>query len=271
MDMKKKILLSMILLALCLIQASADTYYYRILLSPKNGDFVRWSNYIDVGSTRYDDQQKKYVYVNGLRDLIYGNAVTDEKGVTYTLPQKANNEVDLDGIRGIMFANGKGRYDNDQSNILEGDEFDTWTEIRTHIKYLGLREYKCNTYTNSGYFMDMYNVEELELPKDGMTVGNGDEDCVYYFANARKLKKITIKSDDKKDPVDITNNAVTDKVLRNSVGKFMFSNCWALSPKYINRLIKDVTEIKDNAFFANDGDRDKLAANNMGLLRYPTQ
>ena len=32
MDMKKKILLSMILLALCLIQASADTYYFKINL-----------------------------------------------------------------------------------------------------------------------------------------------------------------------------------------------------------------------------------------------
>nr|WP_294741151.1 leucine-rich repeat domain-containing protein [Prevotella sp.] len=43
----------------------------------------------------------------------------------------------------------------------------------------------------------------------------------------------------------------------------MFANCWALSPKYINRLIRDVTEIKDNAFFANDDDRDRLAVNNI--------
>ena len=35
----------------------------------------------------------------------------------------------------------------------------------------------------------------------------------------------------------------------------MFSNCCSLSTKYINRLIKNVTEIKDNAFYANDDNR----------------
>lgn len=39
------------------------------------------------------------------------------------------------------------------------------------------------------------------------------------------------------------------------VGKFMFSNCYGLSTKYINRLIKDVKEIKDNAFYADEGNR----------------
>lgn len=39
----------------------------------------------------------------------------------------------------------------------------------------------------------------------------------------------------------------------------MFANCWALSTKYINRLIKDVTEIKDNAFFADDDNRKDLS------------
>ena len=38
MDMKKKILLSMILLALCLIQASAYPYYYKIRLYNENGE-----------------------------------------------------------------------------------------------------------------------------------------------------------------------------------------------------------------------------------------
>lgn len=35
----------------------------------------------------------------------------------------------------------------------------------------------------------------------------------------------------------------------------MFSNCFNLSTKYINRLIRDVTEIKDNAFYADGGNR----------------
>ena len=255
MDMKKRILLSMILLALCLIQASAN-YYYKIRLYD-NGKLGDWSKYIEVKSREVEP--KKYVYDYGLRWLIDGKTVTDEGGKQYTLPNG-----DLDKIWGIVFANGKGSGKSEELNIIEGfDEYEAWKQIRTHIKYLGLREYKLDTYTDQGYLMEMHNVEELELPKDGMKVGNGDDDCQYYFANARKLKKITISIDGNKDPVDITDDAVKDKKLLNIVGKFMFSNCWALSPKYINRLIKDVTEIKDNAFFANDGDRNKLADNNM--------
>lgn len=109
--------------------------------------------------------------------------------------------------------------------------------------------------------MDMFNVEKLELPKDGMTVGDVDDDCQYYFSNAHNLKEITIQSDG--NTVDITDYA--GKVLQNSVGQYMFSNCWNLSPKYINRLIKDVEEIKRNAFFTNDDDRDKLAYNKMAI------
>lgn len=257
MDMKK-ILLSMILLALCLIQASAN-YYYKIRLYDEEGKLGDWSDYIEVKSREVEP--KKYVYDYGLRWLINGETVTDGNK-EYKLPQNA-----LDRIWGIVFANGKGSGKSKDLNIIEGDdEYDAWTKIRSHIKYLGLREYKLDTYTDQGYFMDMFNVEELELPKDGMKVGNGNDDCLYYFANAHNLKKITICIDDKKDPVEIveiTDNKVKDKVLLNRVGKFMFSNCWALSSQYINRLIKNVEEIKDNAFFANDEDRDKLAGNNI--------
>ena len=254
MDMKK-ILLSMILLALCLIQASADDYYFKIQLSNENGQPGKWSNYIDVS---FND--KDSVYVNGLRDLINGKTVTDEDNKQYKLPKNANNKVDTCRIWGIAFANGIGRTKtSEQSNIMEGDEYKAWKEICTYIKYLGLREYKLYTHTNSGYFMDMHNVEELELPKDGKTVGDGDEDCQYYFANAEKLKKITIWSDDKRAPVDITDDEVKDKKLLNRVGKYMFSNCYSLSTKYINRLIKNVSEIKDNAFRADKGNRDKFS------------
>ena len=251
----KKILLSMILLALCLIQASADDYFYRIRLYNNNGQLEEWSNYIEVS---YDDQQK--VYNNGLRDLINGKTVTDEDNKKYKLPKNANNEVDTCKIWGIAFANGKGRTKtSEQSNIMEGDEYEAWKKIRTYIKYLRLREYNLYTHTNSGYFMDMHNVEELELPKDGQTVGNGDEDCQYYFANAEKLKKITIWSDDKNDAVDITDDAVKGKTLLNIVGKYMFSNCYSLSTKYINRLIKNVSEIKNNAFSVDKENRGKFS------------
>ena len=247
MDMKKNILLSMILLALCLIQASADTYYFKIQLSNEKGEPEGWSNYIVVS---HDEKQGDWV--NGLRELVAGKTVKDEDNKEYTL-LNANHEVDLNRIYGIEFANGKGRGKGGDLKIMEGGEFPAWEQIRTHIKYLDLHEYKLDTYTNSGYFMNMFKVKELELPKDGMNVGNGDEDCQLYFANAGNLKKITI------DYVDMTDDAVKGKFLLDRVGKFMFSNCYGLSTKYINRLIKDVTEIKDNAFRADEGNRDKFS------------
>ena len=272
MDMKKNILLSMILLALCLIQASADNYYYKIRLSNEKGDPEAWSNYIEVS---YDNQN--HVYVNGLKDLIDGKTVTDESKGKYSLP-KADNKVDLDRIYGIVFANGKGRVKSEQSNILEGDEYEkAWTQIREHIKYLDLREYQRDIYTDMGYFMNMFKLEKLELPKYGMKVGNGDKDCQYYFANAGQLKEITIWSDEKNAPVDITDDAVKDKkILLDRVGNFMFSNCCGLSTKYINRLIKNVTEIKANAFRADEGNRDKfdkfsdLVADNKMAIEIPS-
>lgn len=254
MDMKKKILLSMILLALCLIQASADNYYYKIRLSKENGELEGWSNYIEVS---YDDQQQ--VYHNGLRDLINGKAVKDEGNKEYTLPKNANNAVDQTRIWGIVFANGKGRGIGAQEKILEGDEFTAWTEIREHIKYLELREYELTTHTGDGYFMNMHNVEKLELPQGGMNVGDGDKHCNMYFANAEKLKEITIWNGNA--AVDITDDRANNKTLLNRVGKYMFSNCYNLSTKYINRLIRDVnTEIKDYAFKVDDGNRDKSSA-----------
>ena len=261
MDMKKKLLLSMILLALCLIQASADTYYFKIRLYNEKGELERWSKYISVEAKSHGviDGVEKYEYPNGLRTLLNGGTVTDDENPknTYTLPKNANNEVNLDRIYGIVFANGKGRGLSEQQNIMEGDEYKAWEQIRGHIKYLELRDYIRDSYNDDSYFMYMDNVEELELPKNGMKVGIEDNDGIRYFANAHKLKKITIWTGEKQ--VDITDNTVTNKPLLNRVGKFMFANCWALSTKYINRLIKDVTEIKDNAFFADDDNRKDLS------------
>lgn len=264
----------MILLALCLIQASADTYYFRIQLTNENGQPGEWSKYIKVDAVPDEidvNGKTKYKYPNGLRTLLNGGTVTDEnKEKSYTLPKTADNKVDTVKIYGIAFANGKGRYNNAQESIMEGDEYKAWKELRKHIKYLGLCEYKHATHTNNGYFMDMFNLEELELPKDGMTVGNGEDDCNYYFANALKLKKITILSGEKQ--VDITDDAVKDKTLLNIVGKYMFSNCYSLSTKYINRLIRDVTKIKNNAFRADEGNRDKFSdeADNKMAIEIPS-
>lgn len=247
----------MILLALCLIQASADNYYYKVKYYNENGTLRNWTGYIEVKEKKeVIDGNQKTVYVNGLRDLINGEVVKDENDVEYTLPKDANNKGDMDKIYGIVFANGEGRYQNGQLNILEGDEWNAWKEIRSHIKQLELREYKLDTYNNSGYFMDMHKLEKLELPKDGMKVGNGDDDGQYYFANAEQLKTIFIYSDKHQDDkVEITDDAVKDRPLLNIVGKYMFSNCYSLSTKYINRLIKDVREIKDNAFCVDDDNR----------------
>lgn len=46
----KKILLSMILLALCLIQASAGTYYFKIKYYKADGTLRTWSGYIAVAA-----------------------------------------------------------------------------------------------------------------------------------------------------------------------------------------------------------------------------
>ena len=273
MDMKKKLLLSMILLALCLIQASADTYYFKIRLYNEKGELERWSKYISVEAKSLGviDGVEKYEYPNGLRTLLNGGTVKDNENPknTYTLPKKGD-KVDLDRIYGIVFANGKGRGLSEQQNIMEGDEYKAWEQIRGHIKYLELREYIRDSYNDDSYFMYMDNVEELELPKNGMKVGIEDNDGIRYFANAHKLKKITIWTGEKQ--VDITDNTVTNKQLLNRVGKFMFSNCWALSTKYINRLIKDVTEIRDNAFFADDDNRKFLSdgADNKMAIEIPS-
>ena len=237
----------MILLALCLIQASADTYYYKIKLYNNNGGLEGWSKYIKVSHS-----QQQGDWVNGLRDLIAGNIVKDEENNEYQLPITSDGNVDLDRIWGIVFANGKGREINEDLKIMEGGEFAAWVQIRGHIKYLELREYELATYTGESYFADMHNVEKLELPECGMTVGDGVNKM--YFSNADNLKEITIWNGSAS--VDITNYAGT--VLQNSVGEYMFSNCFNLSTKYINRLIRDVTEIKANAFYADGGNRPKF-------------
>ena len=246
----------MILLALCLIQASADTYYFKICFSNDKGGEGRWTSYIPVG----EDDDNDGVYENGLRILLNGGTVNDEYNVPETLPKTADNEVDWDEIYGIELANGQGTGKSDKVNILPGDEYKAWTQIREHIKYLELRKYKLNTYTGDYYFANMHKVEKLELPEGGMTVGDGVNNM--YFANADNLKEILIWSDkkgEKGDKVDITDDTVKEKKLLNIVGKGMFSNCYSLSTKYINRLIKDVTEIKDSAFYAGDENRDKFS------------
>lgn len=215
----------MILLALCLIQASADTYYFKIRLSNENGNPGNWSKYIQVDAIpdQVVDGKQTYKYPNGLRTLLNGGKVKDEgdgngQGIKeYELPRKANNnEVDKDRIYGIVFANQKGRKKGTQEQILEGDEFTAWTEIREHIKYLELREYELTTHTGDGYFMNMHNVEKLELPQGGMNVGDGDKHCNMYFANADKLKEITIWNGNA--AVDITDDRANNKTLLNRVG-----------------------------------------------------
>lgn len=246
--MKKRVLLSSVLLILCLIQAVATSSYYKIRLINDDGSLGGWSPYIEV---RYDNVSGKWL--NGLRIYLAGDPVTDENGNEHTLPGKNPSK-----IWGIVFANEKGRgKGTGYENILEGGEYTAWKEIRKHIKYLELREYVRDQYTNEGYFMDMINLEELELPKNGMNVGVEESHCRYYFANAGNLKKITIY-DENAGKVDINDASVKDKKLLNRVGSYMFANCYSLPTKYINRLIKDATEIRNNAFFADDGNRDKF-------------
>lgn len=244
--MKKRVLLSSVLLILCLIQAVAGSYYYKIKLINADGSLRSWSSYIEV---KYDDSSQKWV--NGLEIFLAGGEVTDEGGAKYTLPDK-----DPSKIWGIVFASEMGRGKGNHENILEGGEYDEWKKIRGHIKYLELRDYVREKYTDQWYFMNMHKLEKLELPKSGMNVGGEVNDCNMYFANADNLKEITIYNG--KDPVDITDKSVEGKKLLNMVGPYMFANCYSLPTKYINRLIKDATEIRNNAFYADNDNRDKF-------------
>lgn len=245
--MKKRVLLSSVLLILCLIQAVASSYYYKIKLIDDNGNPGSWSSYIEV---RYDNVSK--TWLNGPKSFLEGKTVKDEDQKEYTLPDK-----DPSKIWGMVFANEKGRNKGTYENILEDqNEYNAWTKIREHIKYLELRDYVRDTYTDNGYFMNMHKLEKLELPKSGMNVGGGVNDCNMYFANADCLKEITIYNG--KDPVDITDASVQGNKLLNRVGPYMFANCYSLPTKYINRLIKDATEIRNNAFYADDGNRGKF-------------
>lgn len=247
--MKKRVLLSSVLLILCLIQAAASSYYYKIKLINADGTLGKWSKYIEV---RYDNVSM--TWLNGPKSFLEGKTVIDEEGYSHTLPNS-----DPKRIWGMVFANEKGRNKGTYENILEDkSEYNAWTEIRKHIKYLELREYVRSKYTDSGYFMDMFNLETLELPKSGMTVGEGGSDCEYYFANAGNLKQITIYDDAARDTFDITAASVKDKQLLNKVGPYMFANCYSLPTRYINRLIKNATEIRDNAFRADEGNRGKF-------------
>lgn len=245
--MKKRVLLSSVLLILCLIQAVAGSYYYKIKLINADGSLGSWSSYIEVSYDNVSDTWR-----NGLKIFLAGDEVTDERGNKYTLPDK-----DPSKIWGIVFANEKGKNKGGTYEpILEGGEYGEWEKIRKHIKYLELRDYVRDTYTDKGYFMDMFNLKKLELPKSGMNVGGEVNDCNMYFANADSLKEITIYNG--KDPVDITDASVKDKQLLNRVGPYMFANCYSLPTKYINRLIKNATEIRNNAFYADNGNRDKF-------------
>lgn len=248
--MKKRVLLSSVLLILCLIQAAAaGSYYYKIRLINADGSLGGWSPYIEV---YYDDSKK--TYINALTKYLAGEKVIGEDQKEYILPDK-----DASKIWGIVFANERGRNKGGlNENILEDQrEYDeAWTKIREHIKYLELRDYVREKYTDQWYFMNMHKLEKLELPKSGMNVGGEVNDCNMYFANADSLKEITIYNG--KDPVDITDASVKDKQLLNRVGPYMFANCYSLPTKYINRLIKDATEIRDNAFRADEGNRGKF-------------
>ena len=249
--MKKRVLLSSVLLILCLIQAAAaGSYYYKIKLINADGSLGGWSPYIEV---RYDNVSR--TYINGPKSFLEGKTVIDEDGKPHTLPNS-----DPSKIWGMVFANEKGRNKGElNENILEDkSEYDAWTKIREHIKYLELREYVRTQYTDQGYFMNMHKLETLELPKSGMNVGGGELDCQYYFANADNLKQITIYDDNARDTFDITAASVEGKQLLNRVGPYMFSNCYSLPTKYINRLIKNATEIRNNAFYADNGNRDKF-------------
>lgn len=75
---------------------------------------------------------------------------------------------------------------------------------------------------------------------------------IYIYSKKGENDKVDITD-------DTTDEEVAAKSLLNIVGIKMFANCFSLSTKYINRLIRNVTEIKANAFYADDGNRGKFS------------
>lgn len=250
LKMKRPVLLLLlgVLMCLPLTEAKAN-YYYKVQLQKVDGTGNKtWSDWIYSESYGPGATENNNGWKNSLKRLVNGETVIDASKKNISL-KDGNTEYK---IVGLSF---KGQA-ADNYNILDGGDYDSFKKIREHIKYLELREYVRDKYTNSGYFMDMHKLEKLELPKSGMNVGGEVNDCNMYFANADSLKEITIYNG--KDPVDITDASVKDKQLLNRVGPYMFANCYSLPTKYINRLIKDATEIRNNAFFADNGNRGKF-------------
>ena len=249
LKMKRPVLLLLlgVLMCLPLTEAKAN-YYYKVQLQKADGTGAKsWSAWIYSESYGQNASENADGWKNSLKRLVNGETVEDSLSHKISL----NDGTTVYKVVGLSF---KGRKE-DNYNILDGGDYDSFKEICGHIKYLELREYVRDQYTDKGYFMDMHKLETLELPKSGMNVGGGELDCQYYFANADNLKQITIYDDNAGKAVDITDASVKDKKLLNKVGPYMFANCYNLPTRYINRLIKDATEIRDNAFRADDGNR----------------
>lgn len=253
LKMKRPVLLLLLGVLMCLPLAEANAnYYYKVQRQNIDGTGDKtWSDWIYSESFGQGAAENANGWKNSLKRLVNGEKVVDALSNEIYLKE---NGTTVYKVVGMAF---KGRKE-DNYNILEADDYDSFKEIREHIKYLELREYVRDKYTDEGYFMDMFNLETLELPKSGMNVGEGETHCKWYFANAGNLKTIKIYDDNAGKAFDITDASVKDKKLLNRVGPYMFSNCYSLPTKYINRLIKHATEIRDNAFRADEDNRGKF-------------
>lgn len=213
LKMKRPVLLLLlgVLMCLPLTEAKAN-YYYKVQLQKADGTVGEWSNWIYSESFGKDDPRNTDGWRNSLKRLVKGETVDDERSNKISL-KDGNTEYK---IVGLSF---KGKVD-DQYNILDGGDYDSFKEIRKDVKYLNLSEWGKTQFTGSYYFAYMEKLIEIELPNTSFAIG--DE---AMFANCSNLS--TIKWG--------TNTKVT------AIGKLAFSNCYKLQQVHIQHMINDVS------------------------------
>lgn len=214
LKMKRPVLLLLlgVLMCLPLTEAKAN-YYYKVQLQKVDGTGGRtWSDWIYSESYGEGVTENNNGWKNSMKRLVNGETVYDKKNKPIYLK---DNGTKVYKVVGLSF---KGRVE-DQYNILDGGDYNSFREIKNDVENLDLREWGKTQFTGSFYFADMEKLIEIELPNNSFAIGDA-----YMFANCSNLSTITWG----------TNTTVT------AIGKGAFSNCFKLQQVHIQRMIEEV-------------------------------
>lgn len=220
LKMKRPVLLLLlgVLMCLPLTEAKAN-YYYKVQLEKVDGTEARWwSGWIYSESYGQGASENNNGWRNSLKRLVNGEKVDDASSKKIFLKE---NGTTVYKVVGLYF---QGRVD-DQYNILDGGDYDSFKEIRKDVEYLNLSEWGKTQFTGSFYFADMEKLIEIELPNNSFAIGDD-----AMFANCSNLSTI------KWGP----------KTKVTAIGKRAFSNCSKLEQAYIQRMINEVSATGTN-------------------------